>query len=335
MTAQPFTIAILLASYQGARFIGTQLDSLAAQEFPHWRLVVSDDGSTDATPDLVRAFAARHADREVTLIPGPRQGATSNFLHLLAHLRDGEAMAFCDQDDLWLPHRLATGVATLTADGLPHHADAGADVAIHDPSGRRASGRPSLHVTRTTICDDALSALRPAPLYTRPPGFLNALVQACTPGNTMLVDPAGAALLRAAAPAALRAGVVSHDWWSYLMISGAGGTVIRDPHQTVLYRQHHGNVMGRNDTPRAMLARLTRLGGGDFGGWLAANIAALKTVAPMLTRENRARLTEFSVALARPGPAAAVALARLGVYRQTRIGTAALLAAAAAGRLRH
>lgn len=440
MTAHPFPIAILLASYQGARFIGTQLDSLAAQEFPHWRLVVSDDGSTDGTPDLVREFAARHRDREITLISGPRQGATSNFLHLLAHLRDGEAMAFCDQDDLWLPDRLAVGVAALSADNAPAsharteenavadvatNASAASDRARHanaitlagavsgaatnaggevaagasqdadaaqdkgassrstsgnsapgrtspesrapdsctpearfaecnapqdDDSGcdassgptsaspsmlGRAPARPMLHVTRTTICDEALSPLRPAPLYTRPPGFLNALVQSCTPGNTMLVDPTGAALLRAAAPAALRAGVISHDWWSYLVISGAGGAVIRDPRQTVLYRQHRGNVMGRNDTPRAMLARLTQLGGGDFGGWLAANIAALKEIAPMLTPENRARLADFSVALTRPGPAAAVALARLGVYRQTRTGTAALLGAAAAGRLRH
>lgn len=442
MTAHPFPIAILLASYQGARFIGTQLDSLAAQAFPHWRLVVSDDGSIDGTPDLVREFAARYPDREITLIPGPRQGATSNFLHLLAHLRDGEAMAFCDQDDLWLPDRLAVGVAALSADNAPaSHARtegdavADADAAANagaasdgardadaitvagagsgattnargevaagasqdadaaqdegasrrstsgnsapgrtsletrapdscapegcfaecnapqdDDSGcdassgptslspavlSRAPARPMLHVTRTTICDEALSPLRPAPLYARPPGFLNALVQSCTPGNTMLVDPSGAALLRAAAPAALRAGVISHDWWSYMVISGAGGSVIRDPRQTVLYRQHRANVMGRNDTPRAMLARLTQLGGGDFGGWLAANIAALKAIAPMLTPENRARLADFSLALTRPGPAAAVALARLGVYRQTRTGTAALLGAAAAGRLRY
>lgn len=188
-------------------------------------------------------------------------------------------------------------------------------------------------MTRTILCDPDLRPLRPAPLYTRPAGFRNALVQACTPGNTMLVDPVGAALLKVAAPGAARAGVVSHDWWSYLLISGAGGQILRDPRQTVLYRQHGGNVMGRNDTPRAMLARLARLGAGDYGGWLRANLAALKAAAPLLTPENRAIMRDFAAALELSGPAASAALIRLGVYRQTRTGTAALLAAAMAGRL--
>ena len=320
--AGPPFVAVLLATRQGARHLGTQLDSLAAQDHRGWRLVASDDGSTDGTVDLVRRFAAAHPDREVTLLPGPGLGATANFLNLVAQVRPGEALAYCDQDDQWLPDRLSIGVEAICGLGDEHEARANAD-----------PGHPILHVTRTIICDETLRPLRPAPLYSRPPGFLNALVQACTPGNTMLVNPAGAALLKAAAPAAAKAGIVSHDWWSFQVISGAGGTVIRDPRQTVLYRQHPDNVMGRNDTPRAMIARLAQLGGGDYGEWLRANIAALQAVEPMLTQQNRGRLADFAAALNRRGPLAALALARLGVYRQTRAGTAALMAAAAAGRL--
>ena len=307
-------IAILLASYQGERFIGAQLDSLARQEHRNWRLIVSDDGSTDGTLGILRSFAAAHPSHDIQVRPGPRQGATRNFLSMLDLVAPGEALAWCDQDDVWLPHRLSRGVAALAAAPQP--------------------GRGALHVTRTTICNEALQALRPAPLYTRPAGFANALVQACTPGNTMLVDPAGVALLTAARPGAVAADVISHDWWAYQLISGAGGRVIRDPAQTVLYRQHRGNVMGRNDTARAILARLGQLGAGDFGGWLRQNLAALNAARDLLTPENAQILEEFAAALGSPGPLAAARLARLGVYRQTRAGTAALMLAAAAGRLR-
>ena len=193
--------------------------------------------------------------------------------------------------------------------------------------------RAVLHVARTTICHDDLRPIRAAPLYARAAGFRNALVQACTPGNTMLIDPAGAALLRQGRDHAVAAGVISHDWWSYLLIAGAGGAVIRDPAQTVLYRQHGGNVMGRNDTPAAMMSRLARLGSGDYADWLRRNIRALIPISHMLTPENAALLERFDRCLDAPGPAAAAALMRMGIYRQTRIGSAALLTAAAAGLL--
>ena len=303
-------IAILLAARNGAPFIAAQLASLAGQEYRHWRLVVSDDGSTDGTAEAVTRFALEHPGRDISLIDGPRAGATRNFLSLIGAVQPGEGFAFCDQDDVWLSDRLSRGVRALGGlDG------------------------PALHVTRTTICDQALRPLCPAPLYRRAPSFRNALVQACTPGNTMLVNPQGAALLAAGAPAAAAASVISHDWWSYQMIAGAGGKVIRDPAQTVLYRQHPGNVMGRNDTARAMLARLQGLGRGDYGGWLRANAHALSGAAELLTGENRALLRRFGAALGMGGASMAAEFMRLGLYRQTRMGTAALLAAAAAGRL--
>lgn len=313
MTRQPLRIAILLASHNGAPFLAAQLDSIVGQDYPHWRLVVSDDRSTDDTRDVVRRFAADHPDRDIALIDGPSAGATRNFLSMVERVRPGEALAYCDQDDVWLPGRLGRGVAALARPG------------------RRDD--PALHVTRTTICDQTLRPQRAAPLYRRPPSFRNALVQACTPGNTMLVNPPGAALLRQAAPAAAAAGIISHDWWSYQLIAGAGGQVIRDPAQTVLYRQHPRNVMGRNDTLAARLARARGLSRGDYAGWLRANVAALCAVDGLLTAGNRVLLSRFAAALDAPGPMTAAMFMRLGLYRQTRAGTAALLAAAAAGRL--
>lgn len=313
MTSEP-RIAILLASFQGARFLDAQLESLVAQSYRNWRLVVSDDGSTDGTTDILRRFAAAHPGRDIQIRQGPQKGATQNFLSMIEAVEPGEAMAWCDQDDVWRPDRLSRGIAALAAQ-----------------RGARSGG--FLHVTRTTICDQALRPLRPAPLFQRRPGFANALVQACTPGNTTLVDPAGAALLKVASRGAAAADVVSHDWWTYQVITGAGGQVIRDPAQTVLYRQHPDNVSGRNDTPRAMWDRINRVGAGEYGDWLRRNTVALAANRAALTVANGVLLDDFSAALDATGPRAAAQLVRLGVYRQTRAGTAALLLAAAAGRL--
>nr|WP_254368079.1 glycosyltransferase [Paracoccus sp. Z118] len=301
----------MLASFDGGRFIGAQLDSLAAQGWPDWRLVVSDDGSSDGTRDIVGEFARRHPDRDIRLVDGPRQGATRNFLSLLEQAAPDEWIAFCDQDDAWLPQRLERGLRMIGA----------------------ASG-PAATSSRTLICDDALRPVTPAPLFRRPPAFRNALVQACLPGNTFLANPQAAALLRGGAAAAAQAGVISHDWWAYQLLTGAGALVVRDPEPTVLYRQHHGNVMGRNDTLRARLARIAMLGSGDYGGWLQANIRALQGARGLLTPENAALLDCFEAALAAPGPLAAARLKRMGLHRQTAAGTLALLVAAAAGKLR-
>lgn len=304
-------VMIGLGSYDGARFLAAQLDSLAAQTWTRWRLVVSDDGSTDGTRDIVARFAAAHPTRDVQLIEGPRQGATRNFLHLVDQAAPDEWLAFCDQDDVWLPERLDRGMAQIGG----------------------TSG-PAATASRTIICDDELRPLAPAPLFSRPAGFRNALVQACLPGNTFLANPDAVAILKAGAGAAAAAGVVSHDWWAYQLLSGAGATIIRDPARTVLYRQHRGNVMGRNDTMRARLARVALLGAGAYGQWLHDNCTALQGGRDLLTAENTGHLDRFQAALQAPGPAAAGRLMRLGVYRQTRAGTAALLAAALAGRLR-
>lgn len=302
-------ITIGLATYQGARHLQAQLDSLVAQQGVEWRLISSDDGSTDGTLTILRRFAGIHPDTRI--IQGPNRGATQNFLHLIGQVPEGDWLALCDQDDVWKPDRLARGVAMIGTDPAP-----------------------AATSSRTTICDENLHPVRPAPLYRRPPAFRNALVQACLPGNTFLANPAALALLQRGAPAAAAANVISHDWWIYQLLTGSGARVIRDPAQTVLYRQHGGNVMGRNDTLRAKAARAALLSGGDFGRWLHENTTALSVAQDLLTPQNSDILDRFRTAITEPGPLAAARLAALGVYRQTRAQSAALFAAAAAGRLR-
>ena len=100
-------ISIAMATYNGARHIREQLDSLSAQTLAPYELVVTDDGSTDATLEIVADFAS--------IAPFPvhihrnekRLGFADNFLYA-ASLCGGEFIAFCDQDDVWMAEKLAT-----------------------------------------------------------------------------------------------------------------------------------------------------------------------------------------------------------------------------------
>lgn len=305
-TADPRTVTVLLALYQGAAFLAAQLDSIAAQT-QDWRLIVSDDGSTDAGPALVRAFAAAHPGR-VTLIDGPRQGAAANFRSLLAAAGDARLVALADQDDVWLPEKLARAVSGLSG---------------HDA--------PALYCSRVTICDDTLRPLAESRRPQRPPSFRHALVQNLAQGNTLVLNRSALDLVQQADP--LTPPVVMHDWWLYQLIAGAGGAVIFDPRPSVLYRQHADNVVGANDALRARAGSFARMLTGRHRDWSAQTLAALAPVRHLLTPDNRAVFDEFA-ALHRGGlPRRLAAMRRGGFYRQGAVSQAALWLAAALGRI--
>lgn len=303
-------VTILLGLYNGAEYLREQLDSFAGQSHRNWGLIVSDDGSTDAGPQIVSDFAAAHPGRTIRVIEGPRMGFARNFLHLLRQVGpEADYAALSDQDDAWLEEKLARGIAALAA--VP-------------------DGVPALYGGRTWICDAALTPLRPSPLFTRPPGFRNALVQSIAGGNTMILNRAALEIVQAAAAEARR--IVAHDWWLYQIVSGAGGQVIYDPQPLVLYRQHGENQIGANDTWRASLYRIGMVFKGRFRTWNRVNLVALRASEHRLTPENRALLDQVRQVRRLPLWRKLGRFRRLGLYRQSRRGNAALWLAVILGR---
>src|SRR5688572_21775594 len=112
----PLDVSIALASYNGAKYIGQQLQSLADQTKPPLEVVVSDDGSTDGTPQVVERFAARAPFPVILLEQKARLGFADNFL-AAAQACSGKAIAFCDHDDVWLPEKLATAETAMLSTG--------------------------------------------------------------------------------------------------------------------------------------------------------------------------------------------------------------------------
>jgi hypothetical protein len=294
-------VLILLGTRDGAAHLPAQLASFEAQEGAEWTLWASDDGSTDATRAILEDFRARHPDR-VRLLDGPRLGSAANYLGLLARgdLPEGP-VALADQDDVWLPHRLARGLSHL------------------------GGGEATVVAGATIRVDEDLRPLDPSPLPPRPPGFANALVQNVLAGNTMLLDPGAVALVRRTAQAALAHGVRHHDWWVYLVASGAGARIVIDPVPGVLYRQHGANHMGAHRGLAAFRTRVGNVRRGDWRDWVGRNLAALDAARGVLTPEARSLRDEFARVRALPsGIARMRALRAAGIRRQTPAQDAAM-----------
>lgn len=102
-----------MATYNGGLYLQDQLESLAAQECSPLEVVITDDGSKDDTVSLIKSFAL-HAPFPVRLEQNTeRLGYGRNFLKA-AYMCKGTHVAFCDQDDVWLPHKLSQVCAVLT-----------------------------------------------------------------------------------------------------------------------------------------------------------------------------------------------------------------------------
>lgn len=299
---EPHHVAILLAHYNSGAFLNDQLQSLLRQTHQAWSLILSDDGSRGDWIKTVGTFAKRLPRRQVTVVNGPGLGFAQNFMSLIKIAGPTVPFAaFCDQDDVWQPGKLTRALDVLA---------------------KVEPGRPALYCGRTSVCDRDLRPIAVSPRFRKPPSFANALVQNVGGGNTMVVNRAALDLLQDTARHAH--GIVSHDWWAYQLISGAGGIVIYDPEPYVLYRQHGTNALGANLSWTAKLLRLRQLLRGQYCDWNTANATALERVKHWLVPEAREKLEMF--AKARKGRlfSRLCALRDSGLHRQTLRGQIAL-----------
>jgi glycosyltransferase involved in cell wall biosynthesis len=237
------TVDVLLATYNGARFLSELLRSIEAQTHPDWRLIVRDDGSNDDTPAILAEFAHRHADRVRLVRDGRRRlGACGNFAALL-EASEAPYFMFCDQDDVWLPEKIAA---------LLH--------SLQQLETRRGSQTPLLVHSDLVLVDDALCILHQSywryarllyPSARRSPARL--MLRNYVTGCALI---ANAALRRAALPIPPEARM--HDWWVAL-VAAVLGEVAEHRTPTVLYRQHQKNELGAQSRhPLALLRQFLR-----------------------------------------------------------------------------
>lgn len=233
-------VVVLMATYNGGQWVEQQVDSILAQEGVDVRLLVSDDGSSDSTRDVIRRYV--EADPRVTLLPprnGP-SGVTANFLHLFTHAcpEDDEYVAFSDQDDLWVANKLhhqvhlleATASGVVSSDVLSFSADGSSSPIVKSQPQRR--------------WDFIFEAAGPGSTYVFSPELHR---QLCTILDSIGYD-----------------GISVHDWYLYALVRALGVKWTIDSTPTVLYRQHDANVIGANSGLLAIKSRLKDLRSGHY-----------------------------------------------------------------------
>jgi glycosyltransferase involved in cell wall biosynthesis len=303
------TICILLCKLDGERFLEEQLRSIETGAFLSAHFLVSDDQSVDNGLAIVKRVLTERA-LPFTIRTGPNEGFAENFRSLiLAADSDSDFYAFCDQDDVWHDDKLTSAASQI----MQHPKEV-----------------PVLYGSRTRITDAENEPFGFSPLFSKPPSFRNALVQSIAGGNTMVMNRAALLLLQKACEDVR---FVSHDWFAYQIITGAGGVFIMDQTPKIDYRQHENNAVGTNTGFWAALERMEAAVGGRYARWNDINITALDTNRGLLNSDAAMVLDLYKTARSAPLLDRLKALRKTGVYRQTLKGTFSLWAACLLKRL--
>ena len=211
-------VQVLLATYNGEKYLEEFLESLLAQVGVRIHLITSDDGSSDSTLKILGHYA--HKFHDFTQLEGPKKGPSANFFFLLRHA-DSNFVALADQDDIWSPNHLLNSLKRLSdVPDLP---------ALSYSSVLEFN---SDHPSHSTV-------LWPS----RPPydSIQSRLLENSARGCTVVINRNALILINMYEPKH----AVMHDWWIYILISVSGVTKFGlDPE--VKYRIHDNNVIGKS-----------------------------------------------------------------------------------------
>lgn len=223
-------IAILLATYNGSKYIQDQIESLLTQSYHDIDIYVHDDDSSDDTVSLVESLAKRDQRVHILLFPSKRHSAKDNFLELLEHV-DAPYYMFCDQDDVWMKDKVSISMTKMKELETKH------------------AGKPIVICSDLIVTDRELHPVEPsywmhAGIY---PDFFTHYdrfaASSVSTGCTMLFN-------RSAKDAACgdASKAIMHDAWVTLSCVKNQGILYGINTPLIYYRQHGDNTVGSTIT---------------------------------------------------------------------------------------
>lgn len=217
-------IAILLATYNGGKYLREQLDSIFAQTYTKWHLYIHDDGSIDDTNQIITEYRSRHPDK-ITIVEGEATGGAKNNFYFLLKNVESPLYMFSDQDDVWLPNKI--------------------EIELEAWNNNKDEEIPVLVFTDLKIVNQNLDFISESlwsyyNFETVNIRMQSLILQNVVTGCTMLINKKMRDMMIMYKHID---NVPMHDKWA-AMIALQFGKMIRIPIQTILYRQHENNSVG-------------------------------------------------------------------------------------------
>ena len=298
------SVLVVLGYYNGEKYIYEQLESLEKQTGVQVNVQIFDDCSSEKSSKILARKAKLILKTTTYKIHRrcPRLGFSKNFISALGIIpKNFDFYAYSDQDDIWDATKLQEAVKKLT---------------------QCKNKGPQLYCSRTKLKyedskkEDVLSTA-----FAKKPSFENALVQNIGGGNTMVFNRSAKSLIyRTSKEKQLPA----HDWWSYIIVSGSGGTVIYDKNAYIKYRQHENNTIGQNLDLSSQITRLKFILKGGYKSWIDVNLETLSSNQNELSLDATATLNKFMLARKFGHFLGMFYLFKSKIYRQTIVGSLAL-----------
>lgn len=228
MSATP-KVSVVMATFNGERYLAAQLDTIYAQTWPNLEVVVSDDASSDGTEALLESYATRHGLRFVA--QQERLGLVGNFERALT-LATGEWVALSDQDDVWKPEKITRMMAAATDAANPRTL-----VYCNPAETLEEDGRVHYELAHEPVIrfERAHGSGRPAHLL---------LAENWVVSHTMLLRRT---VLERALP--FPAGLRYHDGWLALAACSEGEILFLDECLQT-YRRHGGSFTFQTSSPQ-------------------------------------------------------------------------------------
>lgn len=219
-------VEILMATYNGEKYVAEQIASIQAQTYEDWSLLISDDCSTDGTLDIISSIAEN--DDRIRIVSSDVRfgGPIPNFLNLIGY-SSGPYVMFCDQDDVWNPNKVEVSLG-----------------AIQEIECCYGEMTPALVSTDVEVVDQDLNTVKQSMLTSErlsTEAFLpHSLAENNVIGCTMI---ANRALVSLASRQVSSEDIMMHDWWLSLIAESCGHSSIVNQ-TTMKYRQHGDNAVG-------------------------------------------------------------------------------------------
>ncbi len=215
-------VTVLLAVYNGEKYLKQQLDSVLNQTVTDIKILVRDDGSSDTSPQIIDEYCEKYAEKVFKMGGIPTKSAKQNFAELLK-CANSDYVMFCDQDDIWLPQKIEKTLAVMKSieDGIT----------------------PVLVHTDLKVVDGNLNVISNSffgfqKLIQNDVTLPKLLVQNYVTGCTVMINRALVEVCKEIPPQC-----IMHDWWLALVAILFGKLVCLDE-ATMLYRQHSDNQVG-------------------------------------------------------------------------------------------